>query len=203
MNRPLVTLTDASKSWGPRKVLDRQSFTFHEGETWIITGRSGCGKTTLLNLIAGYTSTDLGTVECRGTLGYLLQSPVLLSGLTAAQNLLVAGSTHPKHNLEDHIKETLRSVGLEDRYDIPIEFLSGGEQQRVHLACLLLKDVQVLLLDEPTSSVDTETRTDVLALVKKIFPGQLRIIVSHDEAISETFSRVRWMSLSEGVLNVY
>lgn len=197
----LVELRGVSKSWGERHVLRDVSFVFRAGETWVISGRSGTGKSTLLNLVAGYVEPDAGEIVRPARVGYLLQDDILMSGLTASQNVRVAGAAAPSVDLDDRVRRALDAVGIGHRADVPVEYLSGGERRRVEFASLLVGDLPVVLFDEPTASLDPQTRGEVADTINAVFSEKLCIVVSHDESFQHELSDAWGLRLREGTLS--
>ena len=175
--------------------------TFGESEFAAVLGPSGCGKTTLLNIIGGldrYTSGDL-IIRGKSTkqfterdwdtyrnhsVGFVFQSYNLIPTLTVIENVALVKEIAP-NPLSSH--DMLRAVGLEDhRHNFPSE-LSGGEQQRVSIARALAKNPHILLCDEPTGALDSETGVMVLKLLLSMARdmGKTIIIVTHNQNIAK------------------
>ena len=164
------------------------------GEIIAITGPSGCGKTTLLRCICGLESLDSGTIELEGAditstpaekrgIGLIFQSPVLFPHLSVNGNLLLGDK-------EGDISTALEEVGLSGFEKRRIESLSGGEGQRVSLARALLAKPDVLLLDEPFSSLDQELSDKLVKDVRTILKQRKcpAILVTHNKNIAESFA---------------
>ncbi len=162
----LLSVRALSKSYGPRRALDKLSLTLGDGERLAVLGPSGSGKTTLLRLIAGLDAPTAGEIEIRGQVasspGRVLLAPekrgvalvfqglALFPHMTALEQVLFAGPTSRR------ALELLASVGLEKRASaLPAE-LSGGERQRLALARALAQEPRLLLLDEPFANLDPE-----------------------------------------------
>jgi ABC-type Fe3+/spermidine/putrescine transport system ATPase subunit len=177
MTAPFLRVTDVSKRYGNHSAVDGVSFDMNAGESMVVIGPSGCGKTTLLRLVSGLERPDGGEISLGGRrvagggrnlvpphhrrLGFMFQDLALWPHLTVRENLeFVMGAVGVPH-LEQgsHGRDTLALVRIEvlaERY--PHE-LSGGEQQRAALARALVGRPELLLLDEPFSSLDHELRT--------------------------------------------
>jgi len=200
-----------------RQVLNGCSLTMAKGEFVAIIGKSGTGKSTLLNLISGIDQADSGTIylgnqpltaldEHRRTLfrrheiGFIFQFFNLIPTLTVLENatlpLELTGVSLTA--AQDRAKELLRDVGLGDRLDTFPDRLSGGEQQRVAIARALVHDPILVLADEPTGNLDEETGAQVLALLNKLTRqvGKNLIMVTHSH--ENTVHADRVIELREG-----
>lgn len=185
----------------------------HEGEVTAISGASGSGKSTLLDLLAGFLTPSGGSIALDGVdllplppearpVSLLLQSESLFEHLSAARNValgLPPGTT--KDEARRRISEALAEVGLEGISEQSAGTLSGGQKQRVALARTLLRARPVLLLDEPFSALDDETRVAVRDLVREltIRHGWHTILVSHHADDVEALAKRKYL-LAEGRL---
>lgn len=183
------------------KALDKVSFTLEEGKFVVILGPSGAGKSTLLNMLGGLDSPTDGTITVNdrdisklsdneladfraSTVGFVFQFYNLIPTLTVYENVELV-SEISKNHLD--AKQMIEEVGLTDHlHNFPSE-LSGGEQQRVSIARALCKNPQVLLCDEPTGALDSETGVMVLKLLLKMAKsyGKTIVIVTHNQSIAK------------------
>jgi putative ABC transport system ATP-binding protein len=186
-----------------------------DGEWLAVQGRTGHGKSTLLNLLGGLDRPTQGTVELDGTdlgalresqltrlraaaVGFIFQTFNLIPTLSAAENV-EAALIPLRVGIADRrirIAAALDSVGLADRsLHLPSE-LSGGQQQRVAIARALVKEPKVLLADEPTGNLDEDTRDEIIGLLEKLWRerGLTLVLVTHDSAIARRAQRVGVMS---------
>ncbi|MBQ6841444.1 MAG: ABC transporter ATP-binding protein [Bacilli bacterium] len=177
---------------GEVEAINNINFSIQEGEFLSIVGSSGCGKSTLLNIIAGLDTPTEGTIEFKEDLkiGYMLQDHALLPWLTIFQNAslgLKLQKIDSKENL-DYVKSLLTTYGLEKFIDKYPDELSGGMKQRVALIRTLATKPDLLLLDEPFSALDYQSRLMVSDDVYKIIKNEKKtvIMITHDiaEAIS-------------------
>jgi putative ABC transport system ATP-binding protein len=184
------------------------TFEIPRGEFVVLQGASGSGKTTLLNQIGALEAPTSGDVEANGfnlngldddgrtdyrlrSVGFVFQFYNLVPSLTAYENVaLIAELTGG--DVRDRTEDVLSSVGLADRMDHFPGQMSGGEQQRVSIARGLVKNPPLMLCDEPTGALDTETGTQVLELLRQITDTGDRtiIIVTHNTQISRIANRV-------------
>jgi putative ABC transport system ATP-binding protein len=187
-----------------------------EGGEWLaVQGRTGHGKSTLLNLLGGLDRATQGTVELDGTalgalretqltrvraeeIGFIFQTFNLIPTLSAAENvetaLIPLGLRHAAR--QHKIAAALDAVGLTDRAaHLPTE-LSGGQQQRAAIARALVKEPTVLLADEPTGNLDTDTRDDIIALLERLWRerGLTLVLVTHDTSIARRAERTAVMT---------
>ncbi len=209
---PLLEIKDLVKSYvdpeGQRtRVVDVPHFTLEAGEQVALRGSSGCGKTTLLHLIAGILQADSGSIHIDGTdmaalseagrdrlraqsIGYVFQTFNLLQGYTALENVLL-GMMFGKGADTAHAQAILNRVGLTSRMGYRPRQLSVGQQQRVALARALANHPKLVLADEPTGNLDPHHAREALALVRDICRenGAALLLVSHDEGVLAQFER--------------
>ena len=164
---PAVALRDVSKRHGKGDAavlaLDGVSLTVEQGEFLCLVGASGCGKTTLLSLVAGLDQPSVGTIDVQGRTALMFQEAALLPWRTASQNVELALKLRgvPRGERRGRAEELLALVRLADFADKAPHELSGGMRQRVALARALAQDADILLMDEPFGALDAITR-DVL-----------------------------------------
>ena len=162
--KAVLTATSISKSFGEIKVLDGLNLTLHDEEIIAILGPSGCGKSTLLRCLVGLEQPDSGHLDIesqRGSeaIGYLFQKPILYPHLNVAGNIALGFAKKiTKPEQQSIIAQELSLVQMDGFEKRRVESLSGGEAQRVALVRAMLGKPEVLLLDEPFSALDLETR---------------------------------------------
>lgn len=172
------------------KVIDNLSFTLKKDEILAIVGPSGGGKSTILNIIAGLMKYDSGNIYTSGKIGYMFQKDLLFEWRTIFKNVILAKEISKDITKEDldTASNLLKSYDLEDFKNAYPNELSGGMRQRVALIRTLLSSPDILLLDEPFSALDAQTRIKVSDDVHKVIKKQhlSAILVTHDiaEAIS-------------------
>lgn len=192
------------------------TINFRKSEFVSILGPSGSGKTTLLNIIGGldkYTSGDLIINELstkkfndsdwdtfrNHRIGFVFQSYNLISHQTILSNveLALTLSGVPKTERTKRAKKALEQVGLKDHVDKLPNQLSGGQMQRVAIARALVNDPEILLADEPTGALDTETSKEIMKLLKDVSKKKLVIMVTHNQELAEKYS-TRIISIKDG-----
>jgi putative ABC transport system ATP-binding protein len=194
-----------------RSVLDKADLRLEVGEFVAIRGRSGCGKTTLLNLAAGIDSPSSGEVWLGDTcltrldergrtllrrcqMGFVFQFFNLISTLTVAENAALPAELVGMSSREARMRavELLAASGLQDRADAFPDALSGGEQQRVAVARALVHGPQLVLADEPTGNLDDATGADVLQLLEggARKAGRTLLLVTHSATVADRADRV-------------
>jgi ABC-type lipoprotein export system ATPase subunit len=189
--------------------LEDVSLRIEPAELVALTGPSGSGKSTLLHLIGALDRPDAGSILVGGrqlatlpnpaeyraaTVGFVFQFHNLMPTLTAAENVQVPmlGRGIGRREREERARDLLREVGLAHRVDASPTTLSGGERQRVAIARALANEPPLLLADEPTGALDSETSAEIVGLLSRL-RGQRRmtvLLVTNDEALSRRADRV-------------
>ncbi|MBO4251297.1 MAG: ABC transporter ATP-binding protein/permease [Clostridia bacterium] len=215
-----LKLVDIVKTYGSGdnavEALKGVNITFRKNEFVSVLGPSGCGKTTMLNIIGGldrYTSGDLiingvSTKEYKdkdwdtyrnNSIGFVFQNYNLISHQTVLSNVELALTLSGVSKAERHkrAKQVLKRVGLIDQANKKPNQLSGGQMQRVAIARALVNDPEIILADEPTGALDTETSVQVLDILKEVARDRLVIMVTHNPALAEKYS-TRIINLLDG-----
>jgi len=210
----MLLLKDVKKSFdepggGGLPVLDVPEFRLDAGEQAVLLGRSGCGKTTLLHVIAGIAAADSGVVAIDGQdiaglteagrdrvraekVGYIFQTFNLLSGFSALENVLLGMTFARGRRDERRARDLLGRVGLGHRLRHRPGALSVGEQQRVAVARSLANRPRLLLADEPTASVDPRHQQQVIDLIRATCAEEsvALFLVTHAPEVAAQFDRV-------------
>lgn len=199
-----VTKTYKTKA-GTVNALDDVSLTFPDAGLVFITGKSGCGKTTLLNVIGGLDGIDGGELiiqdkkfstfsakeydSYRNTfIGFIFQEYNLLPEFTVEKNIKIAMELQGKKANEAEFEKLLQDVEISElKRRTPAE-LSGGQRQRVAIARALVKEPHIIMADEPTGALDSGTGIQVLDTLKKLSKDKLVIVVSHDREFAEKYA---------------
>ncbi|MCC0630552.1 putative bacteriocin export ABC transporter [Clostridioides sp. ES-S-0108-01] len=205
----ICKLTNITKFYKDKEVFNNINLEIKKGEMLAITGKSGTGKSTILNIIGLLDKVDSGNIELfgkdvtnlsrrnkeillRNKISYLFQNFALIDNYTIGKNLDVA-LYYSKMNKKD--KEllklrVLKDLDLEISLNKKIYSLSGGEQQRIALARILLKPSELILADEPTGSLDSKAREKILSTLKLLNDrGKTIVIVTHDDIVANICSR--------------
>ena len=192
-------------------ICDNFNLSVEKGELVAIMGKSGCGKTTILNMIAGIETIDSGNYYFDGTkvniktasdgvrfrrnrIGIILQHFALINDYTVYENVEL-GLWEYKLSKSEMNKRTLELLDALDIADLKKKYparLSGGEKQRVAIARALVCKPYLLLADEPTGALDTETENEIIELIKKLNRelGTTMLIVTHDKEVADNCTRV-------------
>lgn len=185
------------------KAVDDVSFQVKKGDFVAVVGTSGSGKTTLLNLLGGLDTADSGKVMIKGksvleldneertifrrkNIGFVFQNYNLLPEATVYQNIVLPVRLDNAKPDEAYISEVIRKLGLEEKIKARPNQLSGGQQQRVAIARALSAKPAIILADEPTGNLDSETSNQVLELLQKTVKEleQTMIMITHNENIA-------------------
>lgn len=183
----MIRLDNVSLSYGDTEVLSGLTMDIPDGAHIALMGASGCGKSSVLNLIAGLVKPAGGAVST-GTerIGYVFQEPRLLPWRTAVQNINAVLSD--KTDTLPEAAAWLERMGLADAADKYPAQLSGGMRQRVSLARALASSGEVLLLDEPFSGLDEERRDEVIALIRRFAKDKTLVLATHDRTEAEALA---------------
>jgi sulfonate transport system ATP-binding protein len=194
----VVYLEGVWKSFGSLAVLQGVDFTLDEGEFVCVVGRSGCGKSTFLRIIAGLLEAGRGIVRAEGPAAIGFQEPRLAPWLRVEKNVRL-GMKGPADALRKEALRALAAVGLTEKAACWPRELSGGQAQRVSLARALVRRPRLLLLDEPLSALDAFTRRemqDLLARLAREYALSV-VMVTHDEEEARRLAD-RVLTLEEG-----
>lgn len=210
----IVELKNICKTFGNHTVLKDFSLQIKGNEFVAIIGESGAGKTTILNIISMLEKPDAGEVVINGNnhftkkeiqnlrryvYGYIFQNYVLIEEETVKENLLIS-KKYRKNFKEQELEEVVAKVGLPKEYlDHKVYELSGGEQQRVAIARIMLKPCEIILADEPTGNLDVHNKKKVIKLFQQMkTEGKTIICVTHDEQMAKKADRIIYLQKERG-----
>lgn len=200
----MIELKNVTKSYENTTVIQNANYCFPNKGLVCLLGESGCGKTTLMNLIAGLDTEYSGEILVdnvklntlsendlcnyrKDYTGFIFQDYHLLSGYSVIENV-VYPSVLKGDKVQDDIpqaKELLHKIGLSDKTEEKVQNLSGGQKQRVAIARALMKDPKMILADEPTGALDRRTSTEIMEILKEISKTKLVIVITHDHHICD------------------
>lgn len=206
----MIKLSNVCKSFDKRVVLSDVALSVSKNEFVCITGESGAGKTTLLNLIGLLDKPDSGEVSIndkthftpreilklrRNFFGYIFQDYLLMNDKTVQENINISKNILKYENGKQDEKDTneiLERVRLDSTYlNKKVYQLSGGEQQKVAIARMLLKPYELVLADEPTGNLDYKNKNEIIEIFKEIKKnGKTIICVTHDKDVADAADRI-------------
>jgi len=186
------------------KAVDHTNLEIERGKFTAIIGRSGSGKSTLLHLLGGLDRPDSGKVFIedkdmydlkgddlaafrREKIGFIFQDYNLIPSLTVWENVVLPLGLAEKKIREEKVMDILKKIGMEDKKDSLPATLSGGQKQRCAIARALVSSPAIILADEPTGNLDSQTELEVMDILKKCVRdfGQTLIMITHDEVIAQ------------------
>ncbi len=222
--RPLMVLKDLVKRYdsaaGPFTALKQVSLEVQAGEFVAVVGKSGSGKSTLLNLVTGIDSVTSGEVWIDGAavhrmdesslaswrgrhVGVVFQFFQLLPTLTVAENVMLPMDfcdSWPRHERRPRALALLSRLGILEQADKLPSMLSGGQQQRAAIARALANDPAIVVADEPTGNLDSDTTRDIMALFSSLArDGKTVLMVTHERDFAPYFTRT--ITLADGAVN--
>ncbi|MBQ3563035.1 MAG: ABC transporter ATP-binding protein [Clostridia bacterium] len=198
----VLSLNNICFSYKDTPVLNDVSYEFERGKMYCIIGKSGAGKTTLLSILSGLAKPKSGSIMYDGRdikkidkykfrskyIGVIFQSFNLITKFTALENVILSMNIagYRQRKKRDKALELLKSVGLdESEANRRVLKLSGGQQQRVAIARALSYDAEIILADEPTGNLDSETQSEIMAIFRSLADsGKCVILVSHSPEVA-------------------
>ncbi len=185
----VLSVSGVSRTYGRRIILNEICFEAERGSVIGITGPNGCGKTTLLSILAGIIKPDRGSISLlgrdplrdssvfRNSCGYVPQGNPLISEVSVRDNLLLWSGRD-----KNRLSEVISGFALEEMLSLPVRKLSGGMKRRLSIACAMADRQELLLLDEPTSALDLHYKEDIRQILHRYAAdGGTVILTSHDE----------------------
>ncbi len=202
----MIELRNIEKAFGEKQLFNGYNAAIPEASLTIISGDSGCGKTTLLNMLGYLELPDKGDIIIDGKnlrdikqqvyyrdyVGFLFQNFALMENKTVKQNLEII---KPANRTDVTIEEALNRVGLSDKLNTKVYKLSGGEQQRAALARLIIKRCKIILADEPTGSLDDRNAQIVMEQLHELAKeGKCVVMVTHNKKYLEEADNVLFLN---------
>ena len=209
----MIQIKKVSKTYNRFKknkvtAIDKTTLTFENSGMVAILGNSGCGKTTLLNMIGGLDKPDWGSIRVDGKkinsifssktdnirnakIGYIFQNYHLMDSMTVFDNVALAlkmVGIRNKKQVKDSVNYCLEKVGLYKYRNRPADTLSGGERQRVGIARAIVKNPSVIIADEPTGNLDSKNSLEIMNIIKAISKDKLVILVTHEKKLAHFFA---------------
>jgi ABC-2 type transport system ATP-binding protein len=198
---PVLSVRALAKNYGELHALQDVSFDIHEGELAALIGPNGAGKTTLLSIIAGIQGPSAGTISrAPGDVGWAPQYPAIYSKLSVAENLELFARLEKVADPRAAVERMLDQTGLRERAGAAVGRLSGGNRQRVNVAVALLAEPDVLLLDEPSASLDPEQRERLWEFVARLQAHGTTVVFSTHNVSEAQRHAGRVLVLADGRL---
>lgn len=209
----ILVVEDLVKCYGTGenmvRAVDHTSLEIERGKFTAIVGRSGSGKSTLLHLIGGLDRPDEGKVRIEGKdifalkderlaefrrkkIGFVFQDYNLIPSLNVWENIVLPLGLDNRKVRRQDVEEVLVKIGLADKAEAMPNVLSGGQKQRTAIARALITRPALILADEPTGNLDSQTELEVISLMKSCVTdfGQTLVMITHDEMIAQMADRV-------------
>lgn len=190
----MIKVNELGKKYGENIIFQKLSFQVNHGETVGISGASGCGKTTLLRCLCGLDNEYMGNIEIdnrlmkknikpnKRNMALVMQDSVLWSHMTVKENILYPLKKAEQKRKEVIFEEICNNMQIQDLIGRYPHEISGGQAKRVSFARAIMSDKEILLLDEPLSNVDTDTKHKIELYLQEKYIGKKTIIyVSHDK----------------------
>ena len=201
--KPKISLSDVDISIGEVQLIDKVNIDINKNGVYLITGKNGVGKTTLLKSICGLVPFDSGNIQLgdiditdiryyhlQSIISFVMQNTMLFNEISIKDNLLMGNEL-----LEAKMHELCRKMGLEedinkyeDGYDTIVssaEMFSAGQRKKIHLIRGLLKEADIYFFDEPTDNLDPTSKEAFFKIINKLKDNKIIILVSHEEVIGE------------------
>lgn len=219
---PIISIKNLHKTFGANKVLQGVNIDVNKGETLVVLGRSGTGKSVTIKCLVRLVEADKGQInvfqtditnlkgtelnDIRVRIGFMFQNGALYDSMSVRQNLTFTLKHHEKkikqEEIDKKIIDALENVGLADAIDLMPAALSGGMKKRIGMARTLIINPEIILYDEPTSGLDTITAREISELILSIQKKQkaTSIIITHDMACAKLNGN-RIIILNDGVVH--
>ena len=211
-----INVNDVSFSYGSQKILDDFSLEIKEPGIYSLFGKSGCGKTTLINILSLIQAPTHGEVvlfdqtldfskkekidEARKQIAYFFQDLNLIEALTVRENLEIISLINHQNIDEERLKRYSEKIGMSKKLDVPVNNLSGGERQRAAFLKVMIFEYKLILLDEPTNNLDKENIEMIMDLLKEIKSDKIILIVTHSNyVVNQSDQTFNFNELNRGI----
>ncbi len=196
-----IELIGVTKKYGDRYILNQVNLSLDSSHIYILVGKNGCGKSTLFNIISGYDRDYSGSVQLNGlSVGYLLQNDMLFRNLTVRENLMLQAAAIQRDKETGLIEHISQQLDLQSFLDRRVSELSGGEKKKVSIGQIMLKNTDVVLLDEPTANIQKAYARDLIRTIYDAFKEKILVISSHDD-LFEYDKKTCGLELKDGEIN--
>lgn len=196
-----IELIGVTKKYGDRYILNQVNLSLDSSHIYILVGKNGCGKSTLFNIISGYDRDYSGSVQLNGlSVGYLLQNDMLFRNLTVRENLMLQAAAIQRDKETGLIEHISQQLDLQSFLDRRVSELSGGEKKKVSIGQIMLKNTDVVLLDEPTANIQKAYARDLIKTIYDAFKEKILVISSHDD-LFEYDKKTCGLELKDGEIN--
>lgn len=179
----MIEIKNAKKHFGSLILFEKLDLEIKNPGIYALTGKSGCGKTTLLQILAGFEPLSSGTVRIHGKSSFIFQNYELVDELNIKENILLSN-----RDFDEKEAKLIRNLGIENLLTYYPKEISGGQKQRVGIARAMLLNPQVILCDEPTESLDIDNKNIVMSLLKEMSKEVIVVIVSHDSQMISQYA---------------
>ena len=208
----MISIKGISKCFQNERAINYTDMIFEDGKSYMLLGASGCGKSTMLNMIAGFLSPEEGEILINGEdmtkktqkekdkfriqkIGYIFQDFKLIPEMTVMDNINILRLERVDTSFAE---ETLEKLRMLDKKNKKVKHLSGGEKQRVAIARAIVKKPDIILADEPTGNLNFEIGEEVIKQLLEVSKGKTLIAVTHDERLGKYFDCTIDMNLITG-----
>lgn len=198
-NNPILVIQNVNKNFGIKNILNDLSYEFYSNKIYAIKGVSGSGKTTFLNIIGLLDNNYQGSLifdneslknndyhQIRANkIGFIFQSYYLIDDLTVKENIILP-LKYSKNKLdEEYLRYLIKTLKVDDLLDEKVNYLSGGEKQRISIARALINKPKLIICDEPTGNLDKDNANNVFDMIKSfVSEDRTIIVVTHSEEIA-------------------
>lgn len=182
----MIELRQVSKRFDDTIIFENVNLKIEHAGIHVILGKSGSGKSTFLNMLAGYESISSGEIKREGNIASIFQNYELITELTVRDNIYIAQEIRRVH--VDNSEEIIKMLGLQELLDHYPDELSGGQKQRVGIARALFQRPDIILCDEPTESLDVENKQMIMNLFKRLSEDHIILMATHDQKIVEQYA---------------